>query len=113
MMIKAKARNIPAPKMNKLEARYAAWLESLKKGGGIRDWAYQAITLKLADDTRYTPDFLVIADGVELHETKGFMRDDARVKLRVAATQFPWFTFKLVSEKGGQYQFDIHEIPII
>ncbi len=77
--------------MNKLEASYAQELERRKMEGEIEWWAYEAVTLKLADRCRYTPDFLVLlANGeLECHETKGFMRDDARVKLKVAAEQFP------------------------
>ena len=87
--------------MNKLEANYAMGLEAQKRAGKITLWRYERLTLKLADDTRYTPDFYVLyPDGtVQLIETKGFMRDDARVKLRVAATQYPEFEFILV-QKG-------------
>ncbi len=37
-----------------------------------------------------------------MHEVKGFMRDDAAVKLKVAAKMHPWWTFRLVkkSKKG-------------
>lgn len=61
---------------------------------------FEGVTLKLADDVRYTPDFMVIAeDGVvEFHEVKGFWRDDARVKIAVAAETFPMFRFKAFSK---------------
>jgi hypothetical protein len=64
--------------------------------GEIAWFAFEAVTLKLADDTRYTPDFAVMLTNgtIEMHEVKGFMRDDARVKLRVAARLFP-FVFRL------------------
>ena len=88
--------------MNKLEARYALYLEAQKSVQQIAAYQYENVTLKLANDVRYTPDFLVVArdeEGyarIEFHEVKGgFMRDDARVKLRVAARQFPMFTFRL------------------
>jgi hypothetical protein len=51
----------------------------------------------MGDDCRYTPDFMVIAedDVVEFHEVKGgFWRDDAKVKIRVAAELYPMFRFK-------------------
>jgi hypothetical protein len=46
---------------------------------------------RLADNTFYTPDFMVVmADGLlEAHEVKGFWEDDARVKIKVAASLFP------------------------
>lgn len=83
--------------MNKLEASFAMTLEAQKRAGKIVLWRYERLTLKLADDTRYTPDFYVLElDGsVSLTEVKGFMRDDALVKLKVAAAQFPEFRFYL------------------
>lgn len=82
--------------MNGTERDYAVTLEARKRDGLIRDWRFEAVTLVLAADCRYTPDFLVVcADWtLELHETKGHWRDDAKVKIRVAARLFPWFTFR-------------------
>lgn len=87
--------------MNKLETSFAMLQESRKRAGKIVLWRYERFTLKLADDTRYTPDFYVLElDGsVSLIEVKGFMRDDALVKLKVAASQFPEFRFYLF-QKG-------------
>ena len=84
--------------MNKLEARFAMMLEAQKRSSDIYSWEYEKVTLKLAHDTRYTPDFMVIGrfGAVEFYETKGFMRDDARVKLQTAASMFPYFKFYLV-----------------
>jgi hypothetical protein len=71
---------------------------------------FEAVTLKLADDCRYTPDFMVIADDdvVEFHEVKGgFWRDDAKVKIRVAAQMYPMFRFysffKEPKKLGGRW----------
>lgn len=91
---------------NKTERRYREHLESLKRSGVILDYSpHDAVTLKLARDTRYTPDFMVIGDQgvIEFHEVKGFWRDDARVKIKVAARLFPWFTFKSVSWKKKEW----------
>jgi hypothetical protein len=46
--------------MNKTEKKRAVELEAARRDGLILSWAYEKVTLKLADDTRYTPDFLVI-----------------------------------------------------
>jgi len=60
--------------------------------------------LRLANKTFYTPDFFVITEEhMEFHETKGWMRDDANVKLKVAATRFPWFRFILVTKEGKSF----------
>lgn len=96
--------------MNKTEAEYAGMLEARKGSGEILWWAYEAVTLKLADNTRYTPDFLVmLADGtLEIHETKGgFIREDGWLKLKVAAGMFPFRFFlcqKQAKKAGGGWQ---------
>jgi hypothetical protein len=99
--------------MNKLEAAYAAHLDQLKRTGEITEFYFEKITLVLAPRTRYTPDFLVeLPDGaMEFHETKGgLFRDDAKVKLKVAAALFPAFPFKLVRQipkkDGGGWQIE-------
>lgn len=92
---------VPASRMNKIEEEYEALFL------GRRPHLFEAVTLILADDLRYTPDFLVIAEDhvVELHETKGFWREDAKLKIRMAARLFPWFRFKafrkLPKAQGG------------
>ncbi|MEN6664389.1 MAG: DUF1064 domain-containing protein [Phycisphaerae bacterium] len=95
------------PDMNKTEAEYAQMLEARRVSGEILWWAYEAMTLKLADNTRYTPDFLLmLADGsLEVHETKGgFIREDGWLKLKVAAGMFPFRFFlcqKQAKKAGG------------
>ena len=95
------------PDMNKTEAEYAQMLEARRVSGEILWWVYEAVTLKLADNTRYTPDFLVmLADGtLEIHETKGgFIREDGWLKLKVAAGMFPFRFFlcqKQAKKAGG------------
>ena len=71
---------------------------------------FERIKLKLADKTFYTPDFYVLKkDGqLEMHEVKGFMRDDAAVKLKVAAAQFPFIKFFLI--KKDKTGWDIREV---
>lgn len=80
--------------MNKLEAAYAEHLDA-KVAAGIYQSrsAHEAIKLKLADLTFYTPDFLVVnAIGeLEIHEVKGgLFPEHNRVKLKVAAATFPF-----------------------
>ena len=61
--------------------------------------------LSLADNTFYTGDFAVQAadEVVEIHEVKGFWQDDARVKIKVAASLYPFrfFAVKPVAKKDG------------
>lgn len=94
---------LPKPEMNKWERRYADRLELLRAGGEVLWYRFEGITLKLAPDCRYTPDFLVmLANGeLELHEVKGFWRDDAKVKCRLAADLFPFPILVVKPSAGG------------
>jgi hypothetical protein len=96
--------------MNGLEAAYAREvLEPLKLAGEIADYWFERLTLKLADDCRYTPDFVVqLASGeIECREVKGFWQEDALIKIKVAATLFP-FRFvaiqRLPKKEGGGWK---------
>lgn len=93
-------------KMNKTEAAYAQHLHALQLGGKVKGWKFESLTLRLADATRYTPDFMVemFVGPLELHEVKGFWRDDARVKFKVAAELFPMFRFVAVKRKNRQWE---------
>ena len=85
-------------RMNGLEARYAGHLEGMRRAGKILSWHFEALKLRLADSTFYTPDFFImLPDGaVGFHETKGFWRDDAKAKIKIAAALYPLFFFVAV-----------------
>lgn len=97
-----------------LERRYARHLEARRLAGQIKRWDFEPVKLRLAGLTFWQPDFRVIAldDTEEYHETKGFMREDANVKLKVAAEMHP-YRFYLVREvpkkRGGGW--DLIEYP--
>jgi hypothetical protein len=94
-------------KMNKTEARYSQQLEFSKRAGIIIDYKFEAIKFRLADNTFYTPDFLIVMhESFEIHEVKGFWRDDARVKIKIAAEMFPWFTWIAVSWIKKEWKFE-------
>lgn len=89
--------------MNKTEQAHALRLEMRRRAGEVAWYGYEAVKLRLADATWYTPDFAVLmADGAwTFHETKGaFIRDDARVKLKVAAEAFPFRFWLMVYNRG-------------
>lgn len=94
----------PYARMNKTERAYALHLERLKANGLIRRWYFEAIRFVLAPGTTYTPDFAVIGADGELYfvEVKGFWREDAKVKIKVAAGLFP-FRFKAVQKKKSEF----------
>lgn len=91
--------------MNKTEAAYAQHLEARKAAGEILWYRFEGVKLRLADNTFYSPDFSVLlADGtLECHEVKGFWQDDARVKIKVAADQYPmrFIAVKVRAKKNG------------
>jgi hypothetical protein len=91
--------------MNRTEARYAEHLEARKQAGEVAWWKFESIKLRLADNTFYTPDFAVmLIDGLmECHETKGHWEEDARVKIKVAASMysFRFRAFKPRAKKHG------------
>jgi hypothetical protein len=90
---------LPTGQMNKTEAAYDAHLLALHAAGEVLWYKFEALKLRLADNTFYTCDFAVLAkDSVlELHEVKGFWQDDARVKIKVAASLYP---FRFVAVKA-------------
>lgn len=83
--------------MNQTEALfYRSFIAPLLLTGECLQWGFDAITLVIGDNCRYTPDFFTIAGDGEIvfHEVKGgYVRDDARVKFKAAQAQYPHFKF--------------------
>ena len=96
--------------MNKLESSYADLLRLQEIAGEVLWWRYEGLKFKLAPDTFYTPDFAVMtATGfLECHEVKGYWDDKARVKIKLAADQFPFqfIAVKKLSKKWGGWEFE-------
>ncbi len=94
-------------KMNKTEAAYAQRLAALKHDGTILDWKFHAIRVRLADNTFYEPDFLVLAASgqIEIHECKGtYTTDKGQLKVKLCAETLPWFrVFKCSRQKSGEW----------
>lgn len=97
--------------MNKTEQRRAIQLEAEKRSGIIREWWFEKWTWKLADDCRYTPDFVIQwPDGaLRVEEIKGHWRDDARVKIRVFVALYGIPTQALMLEKSGCWKIEEFE----
>ena len=104
---------------SKLEESYVDYLNALKVAGKILAWRYEAFSLRLADkdvgQAWYKPDFLVeYPDGTfTLDEVKGWMRTADRIRLLVAASQYPWFRFRLVTREKKSCPFEIKSIGIV
>ncbi len=101
---------VPKAAMNSLESAYAHRLDTLKLAGEVKWWAFNEIRLRIAGGKKqawFKPDFAVqFSDGrFEMHESKGFMREAACVRLKVAAEKFP-FRFILVTRVAGEWKFE-------
>jgi hypothetical protein len=96
---------LPAGTMNKTEAAYAQHLQSLQHAGEILWHKFEGVKLRLAEKTFLTVDFAVLTRecALEMHEVKGFWQDDARVKIKVAASIYP-FKFIAVKKKGSTWE---------
>lgn len=96
-----------APRPDRLNKTEAAFLATLKHQWPFATILSQQVKLRLAQKTWYTPDFILIQQDMSgtrmlAYEVKGFMRDDAAVKLKVAAEAYPFFEWHLVRKtKGG------------
>jgi hypothetical protein len=102
-------------RMNRSERRYHAHLQAELAAGRITWFAREPIVLRLAENLRYLPDFLVVtADGyLECHEVKGaggqnfnarawkHPHPDGIVKLKMADELFPFKFWLVWPEKGG------------
>ena len=84
---------------NRTEAAYEQHLELRRRVGEVAWYRFEGVKLRLADNTFITVDFSVmLSDGkMEMHDVKGskaIYRDDARVKMKVAAEMYP-FAFRV------------------
>lgn len=100
--------------MNATEARFANYLRGLEITGEILWWRHEGIKLQLADNTTLTVDFNVMyADGllvmIDVKGAKAIIEEDAKVKLKVAAGQFPFvfrYAFPRQKKDGGGWIFE-------
>jgi hypothetical protein len=108
MNLKNYARGRTAPGiLNKLETKFSLHLEQQKADGTILWWAYEAIRLRLAKNTTYTPDFFIMTKDLELQvwEVKGRWLAEARTKIKVASDIYP-FRFFGVMWKDKQWKVE-------
>lgn len=116
---------VPAPKgMNRTEQAYGDHLQRQLRAGTITWWGFEAMTFKLATDTRYTPDFIVMMADASIRciDTKGtrankatgtstyFAEEDSKIKIKVAAKMFPFFRWSYAfKDKTGEWQEVVFE----
>lgn len=100
--------------MNATEARFANYLRGLEITGEILWWRHEGIKLQLADNTTLNVDFNVMyADGllvmIDVKGAKAIIEEDAKVKMKVAAEQFPFvfrYAFPRQKKDGGGWIFE-------
>jgi hypothetical protein len=92
--------------MNGQELEFYNSLDLRRLAGEFTHVYFEQVTLKLAPDLRYTPDFAVYdaAGLLAFYEVKGgFFADDAKVKIKMAAQIFPMHSFHLARKIRGAW----------
>lgn len=104
---------LPKGRMNKTEAAYAELLEQRKQTRQVLWWKFHPMNVRLADNTFYEVDFLVMAaDGhLEIHETKGgHTTDKGQLKLKLCGEALPVFrmfkAIKQAKKDGGGWAIE-------
>jgi hypothetical protein len=114
--------------LNRTELAYAKVLEGLRIGNKVEWFKYEAIKLRLADNTFYTADFFVMTKEGELqvHEVKGstarknnlgervgtkpFILNESNTKIKVAAELFPFRFFIVWPPDRGMSEWNREEM---
>lgn len=89
-------------------------LEPAKSRYVIGQWWREPVKLRLAGRTWYTPDYLVASAVSTLQlftfiEIKGWLREDAAIKVKVAAEMYPYFRWLLVYREG-RHGWRVHHV---
>ncbi len=112
----APSKIVKSKAMNKTEKEFADYMKHL---GLPCEW--EPITLRLGADLRYTPDFAVSVKHdvspnfceTTFYEVKGFWRDDARAKIKMAAAKYHQFRFVAVQKnskkEGGGWKSEFFQ----
>lgn len=104
---------LPKGEMNRTEQAYSQRLELMKRNGEILDWKFHPMNMRLAKNTFYEVDFLVLHKDmtIAIHETKGeYTSEKGQMKIKLAAEAMPWFKFfkciKLAEKNGGGWKIE-------
>ncbi len=107
-IVPPKTKN-PVDGMNKTER---AFYQEVKASPHVVKILREPFKLRLAGRTWYTPDFLVypLDEPPTFVEIKGYMRDDAAVKLKVAAEMYAAEWRWLLVRRAGQNGWEVREV---
>lgn len=108
---KASRKGAKRGEMNGLESQFAQRLEDLKQIKAIRSWSYESVKFRIAFGEKpcwFTPDFVVVDRMGEIacYETKGWWREAARLRIKVAAGVVTWARFIGVKRIKGEWIFE-------
>jgi ferredoxin len=100
------------PYKSKAEYLFAQKLIADQNIGIVKWWAYEPITLVIADANgkrcRYTPDFLVCESMCPacmiFYEIKGFLRESARIRFIAAQERYPFWNFQMLRRKATGWE---------
>ena len=92
--------------MNKTERAYADCLDMQIRLGHVTAWWFESVKLRIAKRCWLTFDFLILYPNgrFAFHDTKGWTREDALIKAKVAAEKFPWPVF-FVKRNAGAWEY--------
>jgi hypothetical protein len=93
------------PLMNKLETEYFEHLQVCRSEYTILH--IQAVTFKLANGVRYTPDFFIVNPPMAFEVKGKWVDGDSFPKLKMAASVYPEISWRLAWKKDGVWQEQI------
>lgn len=100
------------PYRSKLELEYSVRLSRLQQAGLISEWRYEPCNIRLANNTFYKVDWLVIHTdrSREWCETKGYHQNirESLTKWKVAAGLWPWDRWTFVTKVKGRLEVSVY-----
>lgn len=100
---------LPKGTMNKTEAAWSQVLDSKKQTGEISWFKFHPMRIRLADNTFYEVDFLVMTNTgqLEIHEVKGgYTSDKGQLKIKLCAEVMPIFRMLKVSKIKTEWKIE-------
>lgn len=85
---------LPKGTMNRTETAYAALLDEKKRTGEVLEWRFHPFNVRLAANTFYEVDFIVLTGDMrlEIHEVKGdYTNPVGQMKIKLCAEALPFF----------------------
>lgn len=102
--------------MDKTEEAYAALLQAMKLAGDIAEWRFESVTFKLAEGSRYTPDFEIVHnDGlIEYVDVKaGAIDEKSKTKIKQAREIWYMFDFTMLLKQSKKTGGGWSEVPMV